>query len=278
MPILCSIYDSFLQSTTQSRYPFDRFAFSYWKGNESIPRDPQSSFKASNPLLSKTFSSTSSIFFPPLSFHSPANSIDQSIRSFSIRSLHTLQNPDHLANTLLASLGPDPESQAALLSLIRFFPSLRPHFASLLSICCDLHAPVHAVIQLFEWWMFCELVWKEHAIRSFAISDALASPIAVQYETLWKLDALQISDSNDVLRCLVNSALMQAILLQNLTSRNERAVQSVFSILELNSEWSQSVYFETYMENVLKSGQKANEVKNRFDGFGTCDSRRAFPV
>ena len=190
MPTLCSIYDSFYQSSTQSRYPFDRFAFSYWKGNESIPHDPQSSFKASNPLLLKTFSSASSIFFPPLSFHSPASSIDQSIRSFAIHSLHTLQNPDQLANTLLASLGPDPESQAALLCLIRFFPSLRPHFSSLLSLCCDLQAPVHSVIQLFEWWMFCELVWKEHAIRSFTISDALDSPIAVQYETLWKLDAL----------------------------------------------------------------------------------------
>ena len=278
MPTLCSIYDSFYQSSTQSRYPFDRFAFSYWKGNESIPHDPQSSFKASNPLLSKTFSSASSIFFPPLSFHSPASSIDQSIRSFAIHSLHTLQNPDQLANTLLASLGPDPESQAALLCLIRFFPSLRPHFSSLLSLCCDLQAPVHSVIQLFEWWMFCELVWKEHAIRSFTISDALDSPIAVQYETLWKLDALQMSDSNDMLRCLVNSAVMQAILLKNLTSGNERAVQSVFSILELNSEWSQSVYFETYMENVLKSRQKVNRLRNRFDGFGERDSRRAFSV
>ena len=74
----------------------------------------------------------------------------------------------------------------------------------------------------------------------------------------WKLDALQMSDSNDMLRCLVNSAVMQAILLKNLTSGNERAVQSVFSILELNSEWSQSVYFETYMENVLKSRQKVS--------------------
>ena len=254
--MLCSIYDSFLQSTSKPQYPFDRFQFSYWSGNESLLHDAQHHFDASAPLLLKTFSSPSSIFISLPTFHSPANSIDQSIRSHLLRSLHTLENPDHLATTLLASLGPDPESQTALLWLIRFFPSLPSQFSSLLSQCCDRKAPVHAVVQLFEWWMFCELVWEKQAIRGYTISDALASPIAIQYQTLWKLDELQLENRRNVLPCLVDPTLMQKTLLESLTSGSDRDIQLVFSILELNSNWDQSVYYKRYMTIVLQSRRK----------------------
>lgn len=268
---ICSIYDSFLQFKAKSSYSFNRFKFSYWKGNEAIPPSRASNFDSSVPLLSKTFSSPSSVFFFLPSFRLIANSVDQSIRSSLLCSLSTFQTPSDLCHCLLASLGPDPDSQAALLWLVPSFPAIQSHFSSLLLQCSEFQAPVHAVVQLFEWWMFCELVWKEHSIRDYAIAEALNSPIAVRYQTLWKLNRLQMEDRNDVLRCLVSPQRMQETLLRSLTKGSEQDVQLVFSMLALNSEWDQTIYYQKYMENVLQSKENDWMVRSRFDGLRDRD-------
>ena len=250
---ILSCYNSFLASRVPPCDSFKNYSFSCWKGNEAIPSSRLSQFDSSLYLLSSTLSSPSTFFMPDTLTRQIIKKEDLLIREHYMQSINQLWSPEEWVECLLSALGPDQESQICLLALIIFFPYLRPHYHVILTKCEEAHIPSHAFLQLQEWWMLCELVWKEKKLHDFSILDALNSSIAISYQTFLKLAQLQMDDPFDLIKCITDPTFVQAILLKTLSSHCSHDIELVFAILDLNTEWNQSVYFQKYMETVLLS-------------------------
>lgn len=250
---ILSCYDSYLASRVPPRDSFKNYSFSCWKGKEAIPSSRLSQFDSSLSLLSSTLTDLSTFFMPDIPTNQIIKKGDLLIRQHYMQSMNRLQSPEEWAECLLSALGPDQESQMCLLALIILFPYLQPHYHIVLTKCEEAHIPSHAFLQLQEWWMLCELVWKEKKLHDFSILDALNSSIAISYQTFLKLAQLQMDDPFDLIKCITDPTFVQAILLKTLSSHYSHEIELVFAILDLNTEWNQSVYFQKYMENVLTS-------------------------